>query len=706
MVSAKEVLSRMKVDGWNLSEECIEELLEGNNLTLSQAQQEILNTDIKEVGAPCLPDLQKGKGNAIPIPLVLQVSKVRNVSAPKAFEESGTAPRLLKVSMTDGSTTVHGLEVQNIKLISLKTAPGTKVQLSGKIVINSGFLLLNPHNITVIGGTVEELYEKWKLSSSVSKYNRIVRSTDGSGPPPWVPFGKRIEKNNVEDIRHFKALKDTNSKDKSEDEFESQRKQAVRELAKEGQGKIFGGGKQMLDSNVQKVINAGFTQDVAEWALRHNKNDPSKAIKELRAASGNQSASNESSYNSRNEDEMYGGQRGRGGRGRGKGRGRGRGIAGPDGSDDDYEPPPNMPRPSGPASLFDFFDSKIIEKKENVKFVEAVPDVRGPTYQRGRGRGARGRREDKNTSPSSAVNGTTSPPNLTAEHWPAPGEEKAPLSNRTYLESKEMMDEKEHQESFSRPPPRMTPSSGRVYQPPAYRNGYNDQQGYCRDDVDSRGGRQNYGSSQRDYNYSDGGGRGADRGGRRGARGGGGYGGGNSYNYCGSYKGEADVNNYQYSDSRGAQGGGYGGNRREGGGYNSNSYRGDYINSSNSSYRSGDGSGYRNDSGSGYRGNTGRNEYNQYENRYNYYSNNRGRGGRAQMDGVGNRAMQGRSAREAELINDFKNSMTVSGHYQNLAESMGVSGSRYNEGSDYKFSGTLEFHRGGGRRGGGRGGYK
>lgn len=50
-------------------------------------------------------------------PLVLQVSKMRNVAAPKAFEESGGAPRMLKLSLSDGTNTLHGLELQNIKAI-------------------------------------------------------------------------------------------------------------------------------------------------------------------------------------------------------------------------------------------------------------------------------------------------------------------------------------------------------------------------------------------------------------------------------------------------------------------------------------------------------------------------------------------------------------------------------------------------------------
>ena len=41
----------------------------------------------------------------------------------------------------------------------------------------------------------------------------------------------------------------------------------------------------MLDAKVQKIVNAGFPLDVAEWALRNSKDDPVRAIKELRAVS-------------------------------------------------------------------------------------------------------------------------------------------------------------------------------------------------------------------------------------------------------------------------------------------------------------------------------------------------------------------------------------------------------------------------------------
>ena len=66
---------------------------------------------------------------------MLQVTKIRNVSAPKINEESTTAPRMLKVSLTDGKTTVHAIELSKVDGLSLSTPPGTKkVAKNGKIV--------------------------------------------------------------------------------------------------------------------------------------------------------------------------------------------------------------------------------------------------------------------------------------------------------------------------------------------------------------------------------------------------------------------------------------------------------------------------------------------------------------------------------------------------------------------------------------------
>ncbi|CAL4137031.1 unnamed protein product, partial [Meganyctiphanes norvegica] len=443
MVTAVEVINRLKGEGWCLSQEAVEELIEecnnggGGTLSMHQVQQEILNSDIKDIGVPCLPS-EIHKANNFNGPLVVQVSKVRNFSAPKAFQESGGAPRMLGVTFTDGTNYCTGIEIQNIKAISLKLVPGTKVKLTGKINVNNGYLILTPNNISVIGGTVEELYNKWKIATI--KYAVRSLNLDGSGPPPWVAFGKHINKN-YEELNKFKALKDPQVKKEEEDEFESQRKQTVQELAKEGTNKVFGGGKQMVDANLQKVVNAGFNPDVASWALKNNKNNPAKAIQELRAAQ------NPSQNASRDEEEPS--SYGRGGRGRGRGRGRNK-VEGPDGSDDEF-PAANMPRPSGPASLFDFLDTKMISKNEKVKFVEPVPDVTGQNGrsrdERGRGRGGRGNPRDRARYNNDKSTNSTPPPNLLTESWPAPGEDLGVTpSNRGYFESKELMEDLENQE--------------------------------------------------------------------------------------------------------------------------------------------------------------------------------------------------------------------------------------------------------------------
>lgn len=75
---------------------------------------------------------------------------------------------------------------------------------------------------------------KFSSLQSVSKYCRDINPSDGSGPPPWVPFGQEIL---VERERDFKALGDPSVK-KKEDDFEHQRQKTVLELSKEGSQKV------------------------------------------------------------------------------------------------------------------------------------------------------------------------------------------------------------------------------------------------------------------------------------------------------------------------------------------------------------------------------------------------------------------------------------------------------------------------------------
>ena len=46
---------------------------------------------------------------------------------------------------------------------SLNTPPGTKVKLLGSISVKNGILLLDDSKISVLGGDVEHMVEKWEL---------------------------------------------------------------------------------------------------------------------------------------------------------------------------------------------------------------------------------------------------------------------------------------------------------------------------------------------------------------------------------------------------------------------------------------------------------------------------------------------------------------------------------------------------------------
>ena len=88
---------------------------------------------------------------------------------------------MLKVSLTDGKTTVHGVEVTKIDGINLNTLPGTKVKLAESIPISNGFLRLEPGTLKVLGGRVESLIEKWETSQKMAKFTRNFARNQPSG---------------------------------------------------------------------------------------------------------------------------------------------------------------------------------------------------------------------------------------------------------------------------------------------------------------------------------------------------------------------------------------------------------------------------------------------------------------------------------------------------------------------------------------------
>uniref|UniRef100_A0A672IMY9 Survival of motor neuron-related-splicing factor 30 n=1 Tax=Salarias fasciatus TaxID=181472 RepID=A0A672IMY9_SALFA len=372
---------------WYLSDEGIAELKgSAENVTHTDIIRIALDSDLRPVGRKFLPsDINSGRTEKLEGPCVLQVQKVRNISAPKDHEESQGAPRMLRLQMTDGHTTCVGLEFKHLSKISLNTPPGTKVKLLGTVQVKNGLLLLDDSKISVLGGEVDHMVEKWELQRSLAKHSRSNIGAEG-GPPPFVQFGQKCARKDEVDSRELDQRKtlQTHTAVKStdeNDEFEKQRTAAIAEVAKTKEGpRTFGGGgnagsnlsnaasssrsrdsyqqrrredrvertesrqdgnyRELVDERaLRDIMEMGFNREAARQALMDNNNNLEVALNSLLTGSSGSGPGPMAAEPNKPQP-----------RGRGKGRGRSR-------NEDEDEGAGG--RPSGPSTLFDFLESKM-----------------------------------------------------------------------------------------------------------------------------------------------------------------------------------------------------------------------------------------------------------------------------------------------------------------------------------------------------------
>uniref|UniRef100_UPI00398F86CE tudor domain-containing protein 3 n=1 Tax=Pristiophorus japonicus TaxID=55135 RepID=UPI00398F86CE len=365
-------------EGWYLSQEGIEACASSSSkLNVKDIIRIALNSDLRSIGKKFLPnEINSGRVEQLEGPCVLQLQKIRNISAPKDHEESQAAPRMLRVQLTDGNVNCIGIEFSHLSKISLNTPPGTKVRLFGTVKIKNGFLLLNDANIFVLGGEVDQLIEKWELQRSLAKYNRSNIGAEG-GPPPFVPFGQKCVTRDQVDSRDLDKRKTlqiaSTNKTGGDDEFEKQRTAAIAEISKNKEAKTFGGGsnarsnlnssgvgsrsrdafqrnreerstradgkpegvyRELVDERaLQHIIEMGFSKEEARQALMDHSNRLENALNFLLNSIKIQPTMHNPPV---------------------RGKGRGRGKSRPE--DDDDLP---SARPSAPSTLFDFLESKM-----------------------------------------------------------------------------------------------------------------------------------------------------------------------------------------------------------------------------------------------------------------------------------------------------------------------------------------------------------
>ncbi|XP_044737325.1 tudor domain-containing protein 3-like [Chrysoperla carnea] len=237
--------------GWHISPEGYNLITKKDSLKdIKEITKIACDTDLKEIGSPVLS--KELEGNVLTGPIVLQIQKIRNISAPKSNESSGAAPRLIKLILSDGHTTCQAIEFGQISNINLtKTPPGTKLLIKNAQVLGS-YVLLADKNVNILGGNVQALVERWQLSKSITKHVR-----EGfDGPPPWVPFGQKVQQSIITD-RNFKSLDTGKPKEQSKDEFDAQREEAIAEAAQGAVRKVFGGGaaKSLPNKDNQRYPN-------------------------------------------------------------------------------------------------------------------------------------------------------------------------------------------------------------------------------------------------------------------------------------------------------------------------------------------------------------------------------------------------------------------------------------------------------------------
>lgn len=131
---------------------------------------------MKEISSGGLPqDFAKSSKLEVPTSgYIVQVQRIQNISAPKCNQESKSAPRMLLLELTDGSTYCSAIELDHLTTLSVNTPPGTKILLKGTIKIFQGMLVLTSSTMKICNGVVAAMVEKWEHERTMAKYAKGI----------------------------------------------------------------------------------------------------------------------------------------------------------------------------------------------------------------------------------------------------------------------------------------------------------------------------------------------------------------------------------------------------------------------------------------------------------------------------------------------------------------------------------------------------
>ncbi|XP_057309909.1 tudor domain-containing protein 3-like [Hydractinia symbiolongicarpus] len=182
--------TQLKSKGWNLSVEGLKSCTDAcqkSNPTVNDIIKKALDSDLRHIGQKILPEnINSGQIESIKGPIVLQLQKMRNITAPLINQESSGAPRMMKLTLTDGCTTCVAIEFKMVNCLKLDMIPGIKLCLtSSSISLLKGVILLEDGDVKILGGEVEKLKSKWESNREAKC---LKKKGDVEGPPPYKDF--------------------------------------------------------------------------------------------------------------------------------------------------------------------------------------------------------------------------------------------------------------------------------------------------------------------------------------------------------------------------------------------------------------------------------------------------------------------------------------------------------------------------------------
>lgn len=106
-------------------------------------------------------------------PKYWQIQKIRNETPKNVENENMNSKRALMLTLTDGVQEVKAVELLPIQALNLNLSPGIKIKLMGPLMIRHGRLMLEEHNVKVIGGEVDTILVSHAAENVLARLLRL-----------------------------------------------------------------------------------------------------------------------------------------------------------------------------------------------------------------------------------------------------------------------------------------------------------------------------------------------------------------------------------------------------------------------------------------------------------------------------------------------------------------------------------------------------